>query len=135
VTVSVSLPLAELRESEPLRLPVDERAVLVVLVDGAVAAYEDGCRHRGTSLVDGPVRDCVVTCPGHFWRYDLRTGARADASGEPLPRFPVHDDGAHVVVELPDLPPPMSVRESLLAAARAARTDPASATTASGGHA
>jgi nitrite reductase/ring-hydroxylating ferredoxin subunit len=135
MTVTVEVPRADLRPGVPVRVEVDARAVLVVLVDGEVAAYEDGCRHRGTSLVDGPVRDCVVTCPGHFWRYDLRTGARADASGEPLPRFPVHDDGAHVVVELPDLPPPMSVRESLLAAARAARTDPASATTASGGHA
>ena len=33
------------------------------------------------------MRDCVVTCPGHFWRYDLRTGARADTVGEPLNHF------------------------------------------------
>ncbi|MFN8167340.1 MAG: Rieske (2Fe-2S) protein [Candidatus Nanopelagicales bacterium] len=122
MTVSVSLPLAELRESEPLRLPVDERAVLVVLVDGAVAAYEDGCLHRGTSLADGVVRDCVVMCPGHFWRYDLRTGERSDAPGEPLPRVAVRVEGATVHLDLPDLPAPMSMRERLLAAARESRT-------------
>ena len=135
MTVTVGIPRSDLRPGVPARLEVDTRAVLVVLVDGAVAAYEDGCRHRGTSLVDGPVRDCVVTCPGHFWRYDLRTGARADASGEPLPRFPVRDDGVLVQVDLPDLPPAMSVRETLLAAARAARSDVPSTTNAPGGHA
>jgi nitrite reductase/ring-hydroxylating ferredoxin subunit len=135
MTVTVEVARGDLRPGIPVRVEVDSRAVLVVLVDGAVAAYEDGCRHRGTSLVDGPVRDCVVTCPGHFWRYDLRTGARADASGEPLPRFPVREEGDVVLVDLPDLPPAMSVRESLLAAARSARSDPPSVTNASGGHA
>jgi nitrite reductase/ring-hydroxylating ferredoxin subunit len=135
MTVTVEVPRDDLRPGVPVRVEVDTRAVLVVLVDGEVTAYEDGCRHRGTSLVDGPVRDCVVTCPGHFWRYDLRTGARADASGEPLPRFPVRLDGPLVLVDLPDLPPVVSVRESLLAAARAARSDPSSTTNAPGGHA
>ena len=90
-----------------------------IYVDNEVAAYEDGCRHRGTSLVDGWLRDGVVTCPGHFWRYDLSTGERADAAGEPLPRFVVRHEGALVHVDLPDLPPVLSMRESLLAAARA----------------
>ena len=121
MTVTVSVPRDQLREGGPLRLEADSRAVLVVLVDGEVAAYEDGCRHRGTSLVDGAVRDCVVTCPGHFWRYDLRTGARADTVGEPLPRFAVRQEDGLVLVDLPDLPPAMSMRETLLAAARAGR--------------
>ena len=122
MTVTVSLPRDLLRDGVPVRLDADSRAVLVVLVDGAVAAYEDGCRHRGTSLADGQVRGCVVTCPGHFWRYDLRTGERADAVGEPLPRYAVRLDDTLVHVDLPDLPPAMSVREMLLAAARADRS-------------
>jgi nitrite reductase/ring-hydroxylating ferredoxin subunit len=135
MTVTISVPRDDLRPGVPVRVEIDSRAVLVVLVDGDVAAYEDGCRHRGTSLAAGPVRDCVVTCPGHFWRYDLRTGARADASGEPLPRFHVRDGGDVVHVDLPDLPPAMSVRESLLAAARADRTESSSTVHVTGGSA
>jgi nitrite reductase/ring-hydroxylating ferredoxin subunit len=128
MTLTVSVPRDHLREDVPVRLEVDGRPVLVVLVAGAVAAYEDRCRHRDTSLVDGLVRDCVVTCPGHFWRYDLRTGERVDASGEPLSRYAVRDDGSTVHVDLPDLPPVRSMRETLLAAARADRPTPSTTT-------
>ncbi len=69
----------------------------------------------------GLVRDCILTCPAHLWRYDLRTGARHDTRGEPLPRYDVRLDGTDVVVELPDLPPAQSLREILLAHAREGR--------------
>jgi nitrite reductase/ring-hydroxylating ferredoxin subunit len=123
MTVTVSVPRSELRAGVPLRLEVDTRAVLVVLVGDEVVAYEDGCRHRGTSLAEGYVRNSVVTCPGHFWRYDLRTGERDDASGEPLPRYDVRHDGALVLIDLPDLAAPRSMRETLLSAARASRPE------------
>ena len=44
-----------------------------------------------------------------------------DTVGEPLPRFAVRQADGLVVVDLPDLPPAMSMRETLLAAARAGR--------------
>lgn len=39
---------------------------------------DDECPHAGGSLSDGPVSGCAVTCPLHFWEFDLRTGEYAD---------------------------------------------------------
>jgi nitrite reductase/ring-hydroxylating ferredoxin subunit len=119
---ALSVPLGEVRDRGPVRLQHGDRAVLVIEVDGVVVAYDDACRHRGSSLATGLVREHVLTCPAHLWRYDLRTGERHDTDGEPLPRYDVvvTADGV-VVVDLPDLPPALSLREVLLAHAREGR--------------
>ena len=97
---------------------VGETRVLVAWVDGQVVAYEDACGHRGNSLVDGVIRDCVVTCPAHLWRYDLRTGERYDSPGAPLVSYSLEILGDDIVVEVPPPAPKLSIREALLAAAR-----------------
>jgi phenylpropionate dioxygenase-like ring-hydroxylating dioxygenase large terminal subunit len=38
--------------------------------DGAAAALEDRCPHRNHPLSDGRVKDGVITCPYHGWRFD-----------------------------------------------------------------
>lgn len=51
------------------------RPVGIVLErDGTFRAMEVGCKHQNADLLEGPIRDGVVTCPHHGWRYDLRTG-------------------------------------------------------------
>jgi len=42
--------------------------------DGSFRAMEVGCKHQNADLLEGQIRDGVVTCPWHGWRYDLRTG-------------------------------------------------------------
>jgi nitrite reductase/ring-hydroxylating ferredoxin subunit len=115
---TVSVEVDRLRGGRPVRLEAGERGVLVALVEGHVVAYEDACRHRGTSLAQGQVRRCIVTCPAHLWRYDLRTGHRHGTYGESLPRYAVSVADGMAVVELPDPPPQLSMRETLLAHAR-----------------
>ena len=42
--------------------------------DGTVRALEMVCKHQGADLSTGDIRDGVVTCPRHGWRYDLTSG-------------------------------------------------------------
>jgi nitrite reductase/ring-hydroxylating ferredoxin subunit len=115
----VAVPAASLADGGPVRLePEGGPAALVALVGGAPYAVSDACPHRGTALSGGLLRDGVVTCPGHLWQYDVRTGARHDTRGEGLACFPARLDGDDVVVELPDATPQPSLREILLAQAR-----------------
>ncbi len=37
-------------------------------------AIDNRCPHEGYPLVRGPVRECVVTCPWHNFKFDLRDG-------------------------------------------------------------
>ena len=66
--------------------PVDAGGVPVILVrgeDGAIRAFQNVCRHRGTRLVDAcqRARQSIV-CPYHAWSYDLagrlRRGCTSD---------------------------------------------------------
>ncbi len=107
----------------------DGRAVAVFELDGELHALAGRCLHRGGPLADGFVRDGVVTCPLHWWRYDIRTGALVGDPTIRLERYPIEIVDGDVLVHLPPVPPrPASIRERLLTLARAtdaglARTD------------
>ena len=42
--------------------------------DGEVHAIDDVCSHAGALLSRGEIDDCIVTCPLHVSRFDLRDG-------------------------------------------------------------
>jgi nitrite reductase/ring-hydroxylating ferredoxin subunit len=90
--------------------------VAVFNVDGELCALEGTCPHRGGPLAEGIVRDGVVTCPLHWWRFDLRTGEHVGDPGLRLARYPVRVVNGMVEVLLPPSHPAMSLRERLLAA-------------------
>ena len=69
-----AVPLSALSERAAARADCGGVPVCLALAGGQPVAVADACAHRGTALSGGLVRDGVLTCPGHFWRYDLRTG-------------------------------------------------------------
>lgn len=78
--------------------------------DGAVHVLDDSCTHQNAALSEGWVDDCIVECPLHMSRFDLRTGA-VDA---PPAELPVRVHTAEIVdgevwvtlsEEAPNLPP------------------------------
>lgn len=92
------------------------RAV-VVRVGDEVRAYPNRCLHQEAPLAGGWVRDGVLTCPLHFWRYDVSTGELRSGDGR-LEPYPVEHDGEMAHVVLPDEPVARSLREELLERAR-----------------
>jgi nitrite reductase (NADH) small subunit len=113
----VAVPVGELRAFPPGSAVVVEaegREVAVFNVGGSLHAVDARCLHRGGPLAEGAVRDGVVTCPWHWWRYDLRTGARLGAPWLRLRRYPVRVEGDRILVEVPAAEPPTTIREALL---------------------
>jgi nitrite reductase/ring-hydroxylating ferredoxin subunit len=100
------------------RVATGDAAVAVFEVEGQLVAFDDRCLHRGGSLSGGLVHGAVVTCPEHWWRYDLRSGERLGSPGVCLRRYPVVREGATVLVGIPPGPPVASIREALLRHAR-----------------
>lgn len=98
----------------------DGVAVAVFDLDGDLLALDDRCLHRGGSLSAGLVRAGVVTCPEHWWRYDLRTGERLGAPAVQLRRYPVERAGDDsILIGFPGPPAPTgSMRDRLLRNAR-----------------
>lgn len=92
----------------------DGRAV-VVRVGDEVFAYRNECLHQSSPLDGGLVKDGVLTCPLHFWRYDAATGVKCGQPCLRLESYPVEVVSGSVRIALPDPPPAQSMREFLLA--------------------
>ena len=99
-------------------VPIAGGRAVVVRVGDEVFAYRNECLHQASPLDGGLVKDGVLTCPLHFWRYDATTGAKCSEPRLRLESYPVEVASGSVRVMLPDPPPARSVREMLLAHAR-----------------
>ncbi len=63
-----------LADDTPLGVEVEGRRVLLYRSAGTLYAVDDLCSHAGGLLSRGPVENCVVECPLHGSRFDLRDG-------------------------------------------------------------
>ena len=105
----------------PMSFLYGDLRVLVAVVDGLPRAVEDACLHRRAALSNGTCRDGIVTCPSHWWRYDLRDGRLQGADDLRLPTYPCRVSQGVIEVHLPDPTQAPSLREALLAHAREGR--------------
>jgi nitrite reductase/ring-hydroxylating ferredoxin subunit/uncharacterized membrane protein len=69
-----AVSLDDLAEREPMGVDVEGRKVLLYRDGEQVYAIDDLCSHAGALLSRGQVVDCVVTCPLHESRFDVRDG-------------------------------------------------------------
>jgi MocE subfamily Rieske [2Fe-2S] domain protein len=83
--------LAEDFEDEDIeQIIVGELAVAVYRAEGKFYATQDLCTHEHAYLSDGVLIDCIVECPFHQGRFDVRTGAALGAPViVPLKTFPI----------------------------------------------
>jgi nitrite reductase/ring-hydroxylating ferredoxin subunit len=105
--------LADLSDRTAVRTECNGHALCLALA----AAVTDVCAHRRTALSGGLVRDGILTCPGHFWRYDLRTGQCLNRPDR-VASYECRVVDGWVDVLVPDPAPVLGMRAMLLAAAR-----------------
>jgi nitrite reductase/ring-hydroxylating ferredoxin subunit len=70
-------------------------------VEGSIFALDNACPHRGGPLGQGELDGCVVACPWHAWRWDVRTGANVNNPAVRVRCFPIAVEDGQVFVELP----------------------------------
>ncbi len=76
-----------------------DTAIAVYRTSEGWFAVEDVCTHDGAELAGGAVQGCVVECPRHGARFDLRTGAALCAPAyEPIHVFPIKIENGVVYV-------------------------------------
>jgi nitrite reductase/ring-hydroxylating ferredoxin subunit len=94
----------------------DGRAI-VFRVGDEVRAFQNRCIHQDSQLAGGWIRDGVLSCPLHFWRYRADDGRHIGTS-KALVQYLVEVIDGQVFVEVPDDPVPQSLRQQLLERAR-----------------
>lgn len=64
--------------------------VLAGIIDGAPIATAGVCPHEDVSLATGTLDGACLTCPGHGYVFDLRTGECVHDPSLELRRYKVH---------------------------------------------
>ncbi len=67
-------------------------------VGGRFHAIDDRCPHAGGPLGDGMLDGCVVTCPYHFWQFDVVKGHAPDLPEAKVVRYETRVEGDQVAV-------------------------------------
>jgi pimeloyl-ACP methyl ester carboxylesterase/nitrite reductase/ring-hydroxylating ferredoxin subunit len=98
-----------------------DRVCVALSGAGEHVALLDRCPHRDIALSGGIVKDGALVCPGHFWRFDLPSGARTDLPDRGATVYPTRVVDGWVEALLPPVPPRQSMREWLLTQAREGR--------------
>jgi MocE subfamily Rieske [2Fe-2S] domain protein len=81
---------ADFEDEDVEQLWVGELAIAVYRAEGKFYATQDLCTHEHAYLSDGVVVDCVVECPFHQGRFDIRSGkALGPPVIEPLETYPI----------------------------------------------
>jgi nitrite reductase/ring-hydroxylating ferredoxin subunit len=74
--------------------------VIVTRVDGALVAVAGVCPHEDVALGDGRLDGAALVCPGHGYRFDLRTGRCEHDPDLELRRYPITQIGDELWVDL-----------------------------------
>jgi nitrite reductase (NADH) small subunit len=83
-------------------ITVNGKPIAVFRVGNDYFAIDDTCPHMGASLSGGMVEDGIVTCPWHYWRFNLTNGAWADNPKIKIGCYKVHVVGDTIQLEVPD---------------------------------
>ncbi len=83
-----------------LCVKVDEKEIALFRVNGSICAIDNLCPHEGGSLAEGEIKDQVVTCPLHAWRFDACTGGGIDPSDQKVVRYETKIEGEDVFIKL-----------------------------------
>ncbi len=87
-------------DGEKVAVDAEGRKIVLLRVDGALAAFADACPHKGTPLSDGHLGEGVLTCGVHLWKFDAKTGKSINPVGKQLSCFPVRVDAGRIFVGL-----------------------------------
>jgi nitrite reductase/ring-hydroxylating ferredoxin subunit len=79
-------------------------AYAVFVIDGELHVTDGACPHNGGPLAEGLVRNGAVTCPWHWYSYDLATGRCRTTPRYELRRYPVVHSAGRPYAALPSLP-------------------------------
>ena len=93
---------------EKKKFTLNNKTVLLAIVDGAFYALDNRCPHMGGSLSGGDLEGGTLTCPRHGAKFDVRTGksvgnaklAFVSVKVSDAKTFPVKVEGNDVLVDL-----------------------------------
>ncbi len=77
-------------EARPFKVvTLENRHILLLRADGQIRALDSRCPHMGYPLSQGTVKDGILRCHWHHWRFDLASGGCFTEGGDDVAVFPL----------------------------------------------
>jgi nitrite reductase (NADH) small subunit len=67
-------PVKELSPGKRKQIKILARAIAVFNIDGQLRAFDGLCRHMKAPLVQGTLKNNILTCYWHGWQFDIDSG-------------------------------------------------------------
>lgn len=94
-------PLTSLEDHDVTRFDHGDVSLAVYRIGNDVYATDDFCTHERAHLSEGLLFDCVIECPKHNGRFDIRTGRALKAPARiALRTYPAKIDNGNVFVQI-----------------------------------
>ncbi len=70
----IACKASDILPGKMIKVSIDGRDILVANIDGKYCATDDSCTHSGSSLSEGKLDGCTITCGWHGAEFDCKTG-------------------------------------------------------------
>ncbi len=93
---------ADIPLGKMIKVSIDGRDILVANIDNNFCATDDSCTHSGSSLSEGKLDGCVITCGWHAAQFDCKTGklVKFPAKIRDLASYNVTVESENIFVEM-----------------------------------
>lgn len=76
-----------LKEDEVTYVHADDRDLFIYYGNETTKVFDSRCPHQVTNIPELALEDCILTCPKHKWKFDIRTGECIEKGNRPLNQF------------------------------------------------
>lgn len=92
---------SEIKAGDKMEVELESGDIILLLgTDEGIAAICADCPHQDTPLEDGDFDGTVITCPLHFWQWNVKTGEPIGIAEMPLPKYKVTELDGDVFVRI-----------------------------------
>lgn len=90
----------EIKEGKMKAVRIKGRSILLIRQGGQFFGVSNQCPHMGCSLEGGILKDYLVMCPCHGWKFDIRNGQYEEIKEVALASYRCKIENGKVYVEI-----------------------------------
>ena len=95
-----SVKESEIKEGQMRAVRVKGKPILLVRVGGEVFGISNRCPHMGCTFEGGILRDYLVMCPCHGWKFDIRNGQYIENKQTTLQTYRCKIENRKIFIEI-----------------------------------
>ena len=95
-----SIKESELKEGKMRGVRIKGKPILLVRIGPEIFGLSNLCPHMGCSFEGGILRDYLIMCPCHGWKFDVRNGQYTENALTALQTYRCKIENGKILVEI-----------------------------------